>query len=89
MKPKYFERDQARIVFYVVQQAIDTGAKYIYMTDVDEIIAYKEPMRPSDIELSKSELVLVLPEQKETCSTKFKVDTDKVINTKPQMKKEQ
>jgi hypothetical protein len=60
MKPKYFERNQARIVFYAIQMAIDSGAKYIYMTDADEIIAFKEPMKPREIELSKSELVLTL-----------------------------
>ena len=60
VKPKYFERNQARIVFYAIQMAIDSGAKYIYMTDADEIIAFKEPMKPREIELSKSELVLTL-----------------------------
>lgn len=88
MKPKYFEREQARIVFYAIQQAIDSGARYVYMTDADEIIAYKAPMRPSDIKLSKSELVLVLSSPKEICSAKFKVDCEKVINTKPEMRKE-
>lgn len=60
MKLKYFDRTQALIVFYAVQRAIDTGAKYIYMTDDSTIYAYKEPMLPADVELSKSELVLTL-----------------------------
>lgn len=66
MKIKYFDKTQALIVFYVAQQAIDAGAKYIYITDEAQILAYKEPMLPSDMELSKSELVLTLQNQKET-----------------------
>lgn len=59
-KPKYFERNQARIVFYAIQRAKDSGAKYIYMTDADEIIGYPDPLSPSDIEIIKAELVLTI-----------------------------
>jgi len=60
MKPKYFDKSQALIVFYAVQQAIDTGAKYIYITDDNDILAYKEPMHPKEMELINAQLALTL-----------------------------
>lgn len=60
MTPKYFEKSQALIVFYAVQQAIHTGAKYIYITDENEILAYKEPPHPKEMEMINAQLALTL-----------------------------
>ena len=59
-KPKYFDRNQARIVFYAIQQSKESGAKYFYMTDSDEIVAFENPLHPREVEIIKAELVLVL-----------------------------
>jgi hypothetical protein len=60
MKIKYFDKTQALIVFYAVQQAIHTGARYIYITDENEILAYKEPIHPKEMELINAQLALTL-----------------------------